>query len=60
MKIYKEEIFGPVLSVVRVNDYEKALNLVKENPYGNGCSIFTRDGDTAKIFLMKLILEWLE
>ena len=50
MKIYKEEIFGPVLSVVRVNDYEKALNLVKENPYGNGCSIFTRDGDTARDF----------
>ena len=50
MKIYKEEIFGPVLSVVRKNTYEEALRLLKENKYGNGCSIFTRDGDTARNF----------
>ncbi len=50
MNIYKEEIFGPVLSIVRAENYEQALNLVKNNPYGNGCSIFTRDGDTARDF----------
>ena len=50
MKIYKEEIFGPVLSIVRAENYEEGLKLVKENPYGNGCSIFTRDGDTARNF----------
>ena len=50
MKIYQEEIFGPVLSVVRAENYEEGLELVKENPYGNGCSIFTRDGDTARNF----------
>ena len=50
MSIYKEEIFGPVLSIVRADNYEQALRLVKENPYGNGCSIFTRDGDTARDF----------
>ena len=50
MKIYKEEIFGPVLSIVRAKNYEEGLQLVKDNPYGNGCSIFTRDGDTARNF----------
>ncbi len=50
MSIYKEEIFGPVLSIVRADNYDQALKLVKENPYGNGCSIFTRDGDTARDF----------
>ncbi len=50
MNIYKEEVFGPVLSIVRAENYEQALNLVKNNPYGNGCSIFTRDGDTARDF----------
>ena len=50
MKIYNEEIFGPVLSIVRSSNYEEALNLVKDNVYGNGCSIFTRDGDTARNF----------
>ena len=50
MDIYKEEIFGPVLSVVRSNTYEEALSLLRENQYGNGCSIFTRDGDTARNF----------
>ncbi len=50
MKIYNEEIFGPVLSIVRSKDYGEALKLVKDNMYGNGCSIFTRDGDTARNF----------
>jgi malonate-semialdehyde dehydrogenase (acetylating) / methylmalonate-semialdehyde dehydrogenase len=50
MRIYKEEIFGPVLSVVRAKDYEEALRLPSEHEYGNGVSIFTRDGDTARDF----------
>ena len=50
MSVYKEEIFGPVLSVVRVPDYESALQLVKANPFGNGTAIFTRDGDAARDF----------
>ena len=50
MDIYKEEIFGPVLAVVRTPDYESALTLVRDNPYGNGAAIFTRDGDAAKDF----------
>ena len=53
MPIYDQEIFGPVLSTVRVPDYEQALNLVKSNPYGNGVSIFTRDGDSARDFASK-------
>jgi malonate-semialdehyde dehydrogenase (acetylating)/methylmalonate-semialdehyde dehydrogenase len=48
MDIYKEEIFGPVLSQVRAGSYEEALNLVMDNPYGNGTAIFTADGDTAR------------
>ncbi len=50
MDIYKEEIFGPVLSVARAPDYEAALALVRDNPYGNGAAIFTRDGDAARDF----------
>ncbi|MEZ5764424.1 MAG: CoA-acylating methylmalonate-semialdehyde dehydrogenase [Xanthobacteraceae bacterium] len=50
MRIYKEEIFGPVLSVVRARDYEEALRLPSEHEYGNGVSIFTRDGDAARDF----------
>ena len=50
MRIYKEEIFGPVLSVVRAKDYEEAVRLPSEHEYGNGVSIFTRDGDTARDF----------
>ena len=53
MDIYKEEIFGPVLSVVRADDYESALGLVRENPYGNGTAIFTRDGDAARDFVAR-------
>lgn len=50
MRIYREEIFGPVLSVVRAKDYEQALRLPSEHEYGNGVTIFTRDGDTARDF----------
>ena len=50
MRIYKEEIFGPVLSVVRAKDYESAVQLVDDHEYGNGAAIFTRDGDTARNF----------
>ncbi|MFN3764673.1 MAG: CoA-acylating methylmalonate-semialdehyde dehydrogenase [Aliihoeflea sp.] len=54
MKIYKEEIFGPVLSVVRANNYEEALRLPNEHEYGNGVSIFTRDGDAARDFAARV------
>src|SRR5580765_1630438 len=50
MRIYKEEIFGPVLSVVGAKNYEEALKLPSEHDYGNGVAIFTRDGDTARDF----------
>ncbi|NND18620.1 MAG: CoA-acylating methylmalonate-semialdehyde dehydrogenase [Silicimonas sp.] len=50
MDIYKEEIFGPVLSQVRTESYEDALKLTMDNPYGNGTAIFTADGDTARDF----------
>jgi malonate-semialdehyde dehydrogenase (acetylating)/methylmalonate-semialdehyde dehydrogenase len=54
MKIYKEEIFGPVLGVVRVNNFEKALELINEHEFGNGTSLFTRDGDTARDFARRV------
>ena len=50
MKCYEDEIFGPVLGVVRVKNYEEALRLVNDHPYGNGTAIFTRDGGTARQF----------
>ena len=50
MRIYKEEIFGPVLSVVRAAHYEEALGLVNAHEFGNGAAIFTRDGDAARDF----------
>ena len=50
MKIYKEEIFGPVLSMVRVADFEEAVRLINNHEFGNGTSIFTRDGDSARTF----------
>ena len=51
MRIYKEEIFGPVLSVVRVDKFDEALKLVNDHEYGNGTAVFTRDGDTARAFM---------
>jgi malonate-semialdehyde dehydrogenase (acetylating) / methylmalonate-semialdehyde dehydrogenase len=50
MDCYRDEIFGPVLSVVRVDTYDEAVRLVNENPYGNGVAIFTRDGGAARTF----------
>ncbi len=50
MKIYKEEIFGPVLAVVRADTFEEALNLVNDHEYGNGAAIFTNDGGAARAF----------
>jgi malonate-semialdehyde dehydrogenase (acetylating)/methylmalonate-semialdehyde dehydrogenase len=50
MDAYRDEIFGPVLSVTRVGSYDEAVRLVNENPYGNGVAIFTRDGGAARRF----------
>ena len=50
MDAYRDEIFGPVLSVVRVPTYDEALRLVNDNPYGNGVALFTRDGGVARRF----------
>jgi malonate-semialdehyde dehydrogenase (acetylating) / methylmalonate-semialdehyde dehydrogenase len=50
MDAYRDEIFGPVLTVVRVKTYDEAVKLVNENPYGNGTAIFTRDGGAARQF----------
>jgi malonate-semialdehyde dehydrogenase (acetylating)/methylmalonate-semialdehyde dehydrogenase len=54
MKIYKEEIFGPVLSIVRADNYEDAIRLPSEHEYGNGVAIFTRDGDAARDFVARV------
>jgi len=54
MRIYKEEIFGPVLSVVRAKDFNEAISLVNDHEFGNGVSIFTRDGDTGRTFASKV------
>ena len=54
MRIYKEEIFGPVLSVVRAKDFEEALKLVNDHEFGNGVAIFTRDGDVGRTFASKV------
>ena len=54
MRIYKEEIFGPVLSVVRVKSFDEATKLINDHEYGNGVSIFTRDGDAGRTFANKI------
>jgi malonate-semialdehyde dehydrogenase (acetylating)/methylmalonate-semialdehyde dehydrogenase len=54
MTIYREEIFGPVLSVVRTESYDEAAHLINTNDYGNGTAIFTRDGDAARAFADKI------
>lgn len=54
MRIYREEIFGPVLSIVRVQDVETAIQLINEHEYGNGTAIFTRDGYSARTFAEKV------
>jgi malonate-semialdehyde dehydrogenase (acetylating)/methylmalonate-semialdehyde dehydrogenase len=50
MRVYKEEIFGPVLTVTRVDNFAQAVKLINDHEYGNGTAIFTRDGDTARDF----------
>ncbi|HEX5268249.1 MAG TPA: CoA-acylating methylmalonate-semialdehyde dehydrogenase [Acidimicrobiales bacterium] len=50
MKVYDDEVFGPVLGVVRVGTYDEAVSLVNSNPYGNGVALFTRDGGVARRF----------
>ncbi|NLD67957.1 MAG: CoA-acylating methylmalonate-semialdehyde dehydrogenase [Limnobacter sp.] len=54
MRIYREEIFGPVLGIVRVADFEQALKLINDHEFGNGCAIFTRDGDAAREFATRV------
>src|SRR3546814_5715221 len=54
MRIYQEEIFGPVLSVMRAPDFDTALEWVNTHEYGNGTAIFTRDGDAARQFAHKV------
>ena len=51
MRIYREEIFGPVLGVVRATDFDTAIKLVNEHEFGNGAAVFTRDGDSARAFV---------
>ncbi|MDM8010879.1 MAG: CoA-acylating methylmalonate-semialdehyde dehydrogenase [Parasphingorhabdus sp.] len=51
MRIYREEIFGPVLSIVRTESFDEALGLINQHEFGNGTALFTRDGDTAQAFL---------
>ena len=50
MDAYRDEIFGPVLSIIRVDTYDEALKMVNDNPYGNGVAIFTRDGGAVRRF----------
>ena len=54
MRIYKEEIFGPVLSVVRAKDFDEATQLINDHEFGNGTSIYTRDGDVGRTFASKI------
>ncbi len=54
MRIYREEIFGPVLSVVRAGSYEQALALATEHEYGNGVAIYTGSGDAARDFASRV------
>ena len=54
MRIYKEEIFGPVLAIVRAKTFEEALGLVNEHEFGNGTAIFTRDGEAAREFTSRV------
>lgn len=54
MTVYTDEIFGPVLSVVRVDTYPEAVQLIQQNPWGNGAAIFTRDGGAARQFQLEV------
>ncbi len=54
MSVYRDEIFGPVLSVVRTGNFEDAVNLINTHAYGNGSAVFTRDGDAARTFVRRV------
>jgi malonate-semialdehyde dehydrogenase (acetylating)/methylmalonate-semialdehyde dehydrogenase len=54
MRIYREEIFGPVLCIVRAENYEAALDMVNTHEFGNGTAIFTRDGDAARDYVSRV------
>ena len=54
MKIYKDEIFGPVLSVIRAKDYEEAIDIINDHQFGNGTSLYTSDGEIARNFTTKV------
>lgn len=54
MTVYKEEVFGPVLFIARADDFEQALAMATDHEYGNGVSIFTRDGDAARDFAARV------
>ena len=54
MKSYKEEIFGPVLQIIRVKTFEEGLDLINKNSYGNGCCVFTSNGKAARLFTQKV------
>jgi len=54
MSVYKTEIFGPVLSVLRADNYDQAVQLINDHEYGNGTAIFTRDGDAARDFTKRI------
>jgi malonate-semialdehyde dehydrogenase (acetylating)/methylmalonate-semialdehyde dehydrogenase len=54
MRVYQEEIFGPVLSIVRAANLDEAIRLVNAHPYGNGVALFTRDGAAARRFMLQV------
>ena len=54
MRIYREEVFGPVLSIVRAADYSEAIELIRSNEYGNGVAIFTNDGEVVQDFTKRV------
>lgn len=54
MRIYREEIFGPVLAIVRASDFDQALQLINDHEFGNGTAIFTRDGESARNFVHRV------
>ena len=58
MSVYDDEIFGPVLSVVRVGSYDEGLELINANPYGNGTALFTNDGGAARRFQYEVEVAW--
>ena len=54
MRCYKEEIFGPVLQLITVDTMDDAINLINQNPYGNGTAVFTTNGSTARKFVERI------